>query len=209
MWASRVPHVGEGNLLSVPDTNAAKKKVRARARVKSKNNSMLEDSADLIEIGEGGDDVPNNNQIDSDVRLSTAGNILESIEEEVKDLEDDNAHHETLDRRKKVTNKKIRIRNENTTIENTNNIEETHTGSIISQNEQKLSASFVDKRFRSSQHGNEGFESIDLNHKSNDKLNDTVSSYSVTPNKKIRVKPRPLKQEEVELEFDDKDDTES
>lgn len=61
MWASRVPHVGEGNLLAVPDANAAKKKVRARARVKPKNNSMLEDSTDLIDMSEGGDDVPNNN----------------------------------------------------------------------------------------------------------------------------------------------------
>lgn len=114
MWASRVPNVGDGAHLSVPDTSGAKKKVRARARIKSKNNSVLEDSTDLIDMDDSrakADDQPNNNQLDSDVRLSTAGNMLESIEEEIKDMEDDNAHNEILDRRKKVTNKTIRVKN--------------------------------------------------------------------------------------------------
>ncbi len=65
MWASRVPHVGDGTHLSVPDASGAKKKVRARARVKSKNNnSALEDSSDLIDMDDSrtmGDDQPNNN----------------------------------------------------------------------------------------------------------------------------------------------------
>ncbi len=116
-------------------------------------------------------------------------------------MEDDNVFNEILDRRSKVTNKTIKVRNTNTTIENINIIEENKNITVI--NENKLSSSFMDKRFRSSNKVNDGFESIDLNHKNNDKLNETVSSYSVSPNKKIRIKPRPKVSEEVELEFDD------
>jgi len=49
MWAQRVPNLSEMNTLTVPEQPGLKRKVRARARIKSKNNSVLEDSIEYID----------------------------------------------------------------------------------------------------------------------------------------------------------------
>lgn len=61
-----MPNLSELNTLPVPEQPGLKRKVRARARVKSKNNSVLDVSGDQLDDSRGINDSPNNNQLESE-----------------------------------------------------------------------------------------------------------------------------------------------